>query len=374
MGGTPTQPLVAIACGGTGGHLFPGLAVAHELIRANCDVLLLISPREVDQSAVKSAVGMKVAVLPAVGLIRGHWLAFAVGAWKSYRHAARLFAKRPPRAVLAMGGFTSAPPVLAGRRCGARTFLHESNTVPGRANRWIARRVDQAFVGFPQAAERLRLPRTLVTGTPVRWQFQMGDPAAARVALGLDPERPTLLITGGSQGAVALNDLLLAALPKLIASAPDLQYLHLTGPVDVAKVRAAYQQSNARAIVRPFLSEMEWALGAATVAVSRAGGSSLAELAAMRLPAVLIPYPTAADHHQLVNAQVYAGSGAALLLEQGGASGERLADLLVPLVLDPARRAAMARALERWHSPECAGKIARRMVEWMNANSASGVG
>jgi UDP-N-acetylglucosamine--N-acetylmuramyl-(pentapeptide) pyrophosphoryl-undecaprenol N-acetylglucosamine transferase len=140
---------VAIACGGTGGHLFPGLAVAEQLLRMWCTVSVLISPKEVDQQAVKSARGVEVITLPAVALQRGSRLAFARGFFQSWVAARKLFRARRPDAVLAMGGFTAAPPVLAARSLRIKTFLHESNTIPGRANRWLARVVDQAFVGFP---------------------------------------------------------------------------------------------------------------------------------------------------------------------------------------------------------------------------------
>jgi UDP-N-acetylglucosamine--N-acetylmuramyl-(pentapeptide) pyrophosphoryl-undecaprenol N-acetylglucosamine transferase len=359
--------LVAIACGGTGGHLFPGLAVGEQLLERGCDVTLLISPKEVDQQAVRSVRDMNVETLPAVAYGRGQLARFLSGFVQSYRAARQLFRNRPPQAVLAMGGFTSAPPVLAGRAAGAATFLHESNTIPGKANRWLAHVVTQAFVGFPGAAARLHHPDILHTGTPVRPQFQPGDAGAARMALGLDARRPVLLVMGGSQGASGVNDLVLSALPALATARPDLQYLHLTGPADVDKVQQAYARLGLRAVVRPFLSEMELALGAATVAVSRAGASSLAELAVMRLPAVLIPYPAAADDHQRHNAEAFAADGAALVLGQRSASGADLAAQVGRLVTDDAARAAMARALERWDVPDAAARIAERIVCTMEA-------
>src|SRR5215203_4766666 len=164
----PTQnPFIAIACGGTGGHLFPGIAVAEELLRRDCEVALLISPKEVDQQAVKSAVGMEVVTLPAVGLTRGSFVGFLSGSCKSYRAAKTFFQKKIPQAVLAMGGFTSAAPVLAGKKWGAKTFLHESNTIPGRANRWLAHFVDEAFVYFHETSGRINIARAHVTGMPV---------------------------------------------------------------------------------------------------------------------------------------------------------------------------------------------------------------
>src|SRR5580698_10580393 len=170
------NPFVAIACGGTGGHLFPGLAVAGQLKQQGCDVALLISPKDVDQQAVKSAPGMEVFTLPAVGLQNGNYVSFFISFWNSFRAARKIFQQRKPDAVLAMGGFTSAPPVLAAKfhfakKLRSKTFLHESNTIPGKANRFLARFVDEAFVGFPETAARLNARKTTPTGTPVRLQF-----------------------------------------------------------------------------------------------------------------------------------------------------------------------------------------------------------
>ena len=166
-----TKLFVAIACGGTGGHLFPGLAVAEQLRQRGCDVALLISPKEVDQQAVKNLPGIETFTLPAVGLQNRNYFAFANSFWNSFRASRKYFNQRNPAAVLAMGGFTSAPPVLAARKFGTKTFLHDSNTIPGKANRFLARFVDEAFIGFPEAASRLRAEKISVTGTPVRPQF-----------------------------------------------------------------------------------------------------------------------------------------------------------------------------------------------------------
>jgi UDP-N-acetylglucosamine--N-acetylmuramyl-(pentapeptide) pyrophosphoryl-undecaprenol N-acetylglucosamine transferase len=326
-----------------------------------------VSSKEVDQQGARSAIGMQIATLPAVGLTQGRVIDFVRGFGKSFLAARRLFQRCAPRAVLAMGGFTSAPPVLAGKMAGAVTFLHESNAIPGRANRWLAHIVDQAFVGFPSAVGRLHHPRIVSTGTPVRSQFQPGDPQACRVALGLHPLRPLLLIMGGSQGAAGVNDLMIRALPKVVRLVPELQFLHLTGPAEMAKVQGAYALHQCQAVVLPFLTEMEMALGAATVALSRAGASSLAELAAMRLPAILIPFPRAADDHQLHNARAFVDSGAALLLEQNGATGEKLAALILELLTDKAKHADMLENLAAWHSPYAAQHIAEKMMSLMEA-------
>ncbi|MGA3163433.1 MAG: undecaprenyldiphospho-muramoylpentapeptide beta-N-acetylglucosaminyltransferase [Verrucomicrobiota bacterium] len=356
------SPFVAIACGGTGGHLFPGLAVAEQLQRRDCAVTLLISPKDIDRQAVKSARDMEVVTLPAVALQNRNYISFARSFWQSWRASQKIFKDRPPQAVLAMGGFTSAPPVLAAKKFHAKTFLHESNAIPGRANRFLARFVDEAFVGFPAAAARLRVRKVTTTGTPVRLQFQPRDPAACRTALGFEPDRPVILVMGGSQGASGINGMILSALPVLGERAKNWQWLHLTGVNDSEKVKSAYDARGLIAVVKPFLTEMDLALGAATVAVSRAGASSLAEIAAMRLPSLLIPYPTAANNHQFHNARAFEKTGAARLLEQKATTPGKVAVLLRELVEDTTARSKIQTALAQWHAPRSAEQIAEIML------------
>jgi UDP-N-acetylglucosamine--N-acetylmuramyl-(pentapeptide) pyrophosphoryl-undecaprenol N-acetylglucosamine transferase len=354
------NPYVAIACGGTGGHLFPGLAVAEQLKQRGCDVALMISPKDVDQNAVKAASGMEIFTLPAVGLQNRNYFSFAGSFVKSLFAARKIFRRRKPSAVLAMGGFTSAPPIFVAKDMGVKTFLHESNTIPGRANRFLARFVDEAFVGFPEAAARLHARKVTPTGTPVRPQFQIRAAAECRLALGLDADRPVILVVGGSQGASGLNTMVLSALPLLAGK--QWQWLHLTGAKDFEKVKSAYAALGIKATVKSFFAEMDLALGAATAAVSRAGASSLAEMAAMRLPSLLVPLPTAADNHQFFNARIYAMSGAAWLLEQKDSTPEKVASILVELVEDQSVRAKMNAALELWHAPKSAEQIAANIL------------
>lgn len=362
MSNSPATPLVAIACGGTGGHLFPGLAVGRELMRRGCDVMLIVSPKEVDQQAVRAAGGMQIVTLPAVGLVRGNLPAFFKGFRASYLEAKRVFAQRPPGAVLAMGGFTSAPPVFAGRKFRAATFLHESNTIPGRANRLLSWFVSQAFVGFPSCAARLHTRNVLASGTPVRPEFARGDAAAARVALGLQPQRDTLLIMGGSQGASGINQLVMRCLAQWRRDLPEAQFLHLTGVRDVEKVAATYREAGAVAVVRPFLSEMNLALNAATVAVSRSGASSLAEFAALRLPAILIPFPAATDNHQFHNARAFVETGAARMVSEERANPENFTSMVLDLMTNTNERRRLATALAEWHRPQSARDIAEAML------------
>ena len=359
---------VAIACGGTGGHLFPGLAVAEELQRRHCEITLLVSAKDVDQQAVRSRLDMSVVTLPAVGMTRRNVLGFWKSFFSSYRQSKRLFAQNAPDAVLAMGGFTSVPPLLAARKS-ARTFLHESNTIPGRANRWLAHFVDHAFVYFHEASGRMSNARIEVTGMPVREQIREPmEAAAARMALNLDPAKPVLLVMGGSQGAKAINDLLIASLPQLANAFPDLQFIHLTGPADAPRVDEVYRVLKRRAVVRSFFTEMEFALHAATAAITRAGASTLAELAALRLPAILLPFPAAADNHQYYNALAFAETGAARMSLQNELAPQRLIQWIGELTNGEEERTEMQEALARWDTPGAAARIADFVV----ASFASG--
>lgn len=402
-----TAARIAIACGGTGGHLYPGVAVAEALVQRGCTVTLLVSTKAVDQQALGAAEarhssllsqpGCDVISLPAVAWQRrraadphsddaearpGGWWPFVRGFWNAWRTAKQSFKARPPAAVLAMGGFTSAPAILAARAVNAATFVHEANTVPGRANRWLAPWVDEAFVAFGSAAPRLRNQVVRLTGMPVRSQFHLVDRAAptgaedwptaagCRASLGLDPRLPLLLVTGGSQGARALNQAMLRIVDRLAPLAKRLQILHLTGPHDGDALRDAYRAHGLRARVVPFLTEMEFALGAATVAIGRAGASSLAELAAMRVPAILVPYPHAADDHQRHNARAFVGTGAARLWEQGDDFAS-LAALVIELLEDAGERIRMQQALAGWHTPAAAEQIALAILRRVAPSAAT---
>ena len=358
---------VAIACGGTGGHLFPGLAVGMELVSRGVEVSLLISPKEVDQQAVRGIRDMTVLTLPAVALQGGNVPEFVTASWRSRAAAKKMFAAHPPHAVLAMGGFTAAPPVLAGKAFGAVTALHESNAIPGRANRWLAHLVDECFVGYPDAAQRLWHPHVTHTGTPVREAF-MGtiDPGAARTLLGLKPEAPTLVIMGGSQGARGINQLVTAALPELFQALPGAQFLHLTGEPDFESVRAQYAAARTgtrvHALVRPFLSEMEYVLAAATLTISRSGASSLAEFAAMKTPVLLIPLPTAQDNHQYHNAAALVRTGAATMLEQNRTTPAEFARHVIRLFQDDAARRELSSRIADWSHTDAPQRIASRLA------------
>jgi len=364
-------PLVAIACGGSGGHFYPGIAVAQKLYNAGCEILLIVTEKEIDQVASAQIREFRVERMPAVGLTSRNMLSFFLRFIKSYLKARKLFRNLQPKAVLGMGGFSSAPTVLAAPSGKCKAFIHEGNSIPGRANRLVAPFVHTGFVHFPQSVSRLRMRRVDVVGMPVRANFSPSNEEMSRgckMMLGLDPDRPVLLAMGGSQGARALNSLVVASLKKILRRIPDLQIIHLTGQRDFESVQKSYQDSGVSAMVREYFAEMDLVMGAATVIVSRSGASSLAETARMRIPSILIPLPTAADNHQYYNALAFEETGAAILFEQPvsplqEAAVDDFADVVSSLLTNEKKRSAICHALAEWGERDAATEIAKKIIE-----------
>jgi UDP-N-acetylglucosamine--N-acetylmuramyl-(pentapeptide) pyrophosphoryl-undecaprenol N-acetylglucosamine transferase len=337
--------------------------VAERLLELEAVVSLLVSSKEVDQRVLRNESRFNVISLPAVALTGSRRFKAFTHAVRSFRMARCAFRRHPPSVFLSMGGFTGTPPALAARSMGVPVVLHEANAIPGRANRWLARWARRAYVYFPQAGEALARCEVRTLGMPVREQFQELDAGACRMALGLSAAHPVLLVMGGSQGAHAINELVLQTIGDLAPRVPGLQVIHLTGTEQIAKAQATYRAARVSALIRPFLTEMELALGAADAAVARAGASSLAELAAMRVPTLLIPYPHAADDHQMANATAFERSEAAWVLPQSEATPTRLCGDLVSLLLDREVQARLRSGLTRWHRPDRDTALARELLQ-----------
>ncbi len=356
----PNRPLrIVIACGGTGGHLFPGIAVAQVLWGRGHDSLLLISEKQVDATAALDHPDLEFKSIPAVGLpalCSPRVFSFAWKFWRTCRLTRAIVRDFRADAVLGMGGFTSLPPALAGRRLRARTFIHESNAIPGKANRLTARFSDVVLLGLPECASHFPGKRTHVVGTPLR--AAMRDPVdreAAFRAFSLDPSRRTLLVMGGSQGARGVNRAVIAALPHLDPSAHQL--LWLTGHEDEEEARDALADSPLPGFIAPFYAHLEKAYAIADLCIARSGGSSLAELAHFGIATILIPLPTAAEDHQTKNALAFSKHDAAILLTQSDAA-HSLGPLIRDLFADDTRRLALASRLRALGVSNAAQKVA----------------
>lgn len=356
-----------IACGGTGGHLFPGLAVAESLRARGHEVLLFVSEKEVDALALAGR-SFKFEKLPTIGLpslyspaIFGFLRRFG----ESLSRCRAIYRTFKPQAVLGMGGFTSTAPIMAGRMRGIATFIHESNAIPGKANKLTARMVRAVLLGFKECAPFFPRARTEVTGTPIRTELKRMDRAEARTRLGLAPEVQTLLVMGGSQGATGINQAMIRALPSLHGT--PLQVIHLAGTRDERLVADNYQRENIRAFVAPFHHRMEEVYSAADFAVARSGAASLAELSFYGLPSILIPYPYTAEDHQTRNADIFVQAGAAILVKETELPGDRLARNIGELAKDQERLRAMSEKCLALAPRDAAALVATTMEKYANA-------
>ena len=360
-----------IACGGTGGHLFPGLAVAEALRARGHEVLLFISEKEVDALAVEGRTEFRYEKLPTVALpspFSPAILAFVRRFNESLSLCRAIFRKFQPQVVLGMGGFTSTAPVVAARFRGVASFIHESNAVPGKANRYTARFVRAVLLGFKECAAFFPKAQTEVTGTPIRPSLRPIDRGEALEKLGLQPGVPTLLVMGGSQGASGINQALIKAMPAL--QGIPLQVIHLTGARDARLLEDNYRRENIPAHVAGFHHRMEEVYSAADLAIARAGASSLAELAFFGLPALFIPYPYATDDHQTRNAEIFVRANASFLLPESELSGDLLANKIRDLLSDPSVLRTMSKQTEALARRNAARLVVETMERYSQPNDA----
>ena len=355
-------PRVAIACGGTGGHFYPGVAIADALKREGAEVLLLASQKQIDRDMAEGLSGYDLRFLPAVGLVNGQRLRFVWSLFRALLSCLRSFLIWRPEVVVVMGGFTSVAPGLVGRLLGARVFLHEANSVPGRANRFLARFCHGLFVGFSEAAAGFGGRAVTLTGTPVRAGFLGAAKAEEFERFNLRCEDPVLLVMGGSQGAHALNEALFHLAPRLVALHPRLQFIHLCGGEDETALRELYDGVGAQAHVAAFCDDTPGVVRMATAVMSRAGASSLAEYAAASLPALLVPYPSAVDDHQWHNARLFGETGAVDFVAEGDLSNADMTDRLSRLLFDDETRRTMKAGLRQWAKLNAAQRIARDVM------------
>jgi UDP-N-acetylglucosamine--N-acetylmuramyl-(pentapeptide) pyrophosphoryl-undecaprenol N-acetylglucosamine transferase len=350
---------VVIAGGGTGGHLFPGIAVAREMLRQRPDTVVTFAgtsrgiesrvvPRENFTLDVLRSAGLKATSLQA--RVRGFSLLpiSGVDAW-------RILSRRKPMVVIGVGGYSSGPVVLAAASRGISTLLLEQNAVPGITNRLLARVVTNAAVSFETTLAFFR-GRGFVTGNPVRPEFF--DAVHERTA-----GPPRLLIFGGSQGAHAINVAAVEGAPVLAARSLGLEITHQTGERDLEYVKDGYRRAGLEARVEPFVYDMAREMKRADFVVCRSGATTIAELTACAKPAIFVPLPTAADDHQRVNAQVLVAAGAAELLDQRQLTGELLAARVAALAADEPKRQGMAAAAHRLAHPDAAAAIVERVFE-----------
>lgn len=354
-------PLIALAGGGTGGHLYPMLSVVREIGRRSpgARFVFFTTQRPVDARVIRGAMGddasyeiVEQSVLPLPGSV-GDAFRFML-AWRaSTRLCMQRFRDERPTVVIGSGGYGSGPPIHVARGMGIRTALLNPDAVPGRANRYLASRADVVFAQWAVVASHLsRRANVQVVGCPIRESFAEANRSAGVKRFGLDPDEKTLLVTGASQGARTINRAM-CAVGDAIAKIEGWQVLHLAGDGEAESVREAYRRQGVRATVVAYTEHMADALAAADLIVSRAGASTLAEITAVGRASVLMPYPFDKSRHQMANALVLGEAGAAEIVEdriEPERNGPVLREVLTRLMCDEATLRRMAR---------CAGELGR---------------
>jgi UDP-N-acetylglucosamine--N-acetylmuramyl-(pentapeptide) pyrophosphoryl-undecaprenol N-acetylglucosamine transferase len=384
-----------IAGGGTGGHLFPGVAIAEELrARAPGAPVRFVGTARGIEARVLPELGWDLELIQVSGLKTVGALGAVRGLFRLPRalwQARRAVKQWKPDAVIGVGGYASGPVVLMARLAGVPTAICEQNSIPGLTNKILGRIARAVFLSFEESRRFFKSKKVVMSGNPVRRALveQLAPPAAAAADAGVappaaaDPESAAgtesaaaaaaadapihVLISGGSQGAVAVNELASQALIALAKAAPGrrLAIVHQTGEKDLEATRARYAAAGVAAECHAFIRDMAAAYRAADLVIGRAGATTVAELAIAGKPAIFIPYPFAADNHQELNAREMAEAGAALMFRQSELTANLLADALRPLLDDPARRRTMGAAMKALARPGAAAAV----IDWCEAQS-----
>jgi len=358
---------IAVAGGGTGGHLFPALAALEALRKraGRLEVLWLATTRAID-SDVLSRHGIRYQPQPArpFSVRPWKWPAFWWAWRRSVRLASRTLRDFRPHVVLGTGGYACGPAVTAGHRLGVPTCLLNPDARPGLANRVLSRKSTKVFVQWEVTLRHFKRPQAALTGCPVRQGFLSLSKERGCEHLGLCADQPVLLVTGASQGARNINLAVLELAGWLCRQHPDWQVLHLTGQADYELIRRKYKDlPGFKAIA--FTQEMPAAMAAADLVISRAGASSLAEITAAGKAAVLMPYPYDRQRHQYANAAVLREAGAAVVVEDRKdpqANAEGLRQVLQVLLAKEDKRIEMAEASRRLGRPDAAERVAEAIL------------
>ncbi|MHC4645792.1 MAG: UDP-N-acetylglucosamine--N-acetylmuramyl-(pentapeptide) pyrophosphoryl-undecaprenol N-acetylglucosamine transferase [Planctomycetota bacterium] len=359
------------AGGGTGGHVYPALAVAEHIAAAapEAKVCFFCSTRDID-SKILAGTGFETTQLPAKGFsVRpGRLAAFCRSFWTSYRAAKEIISASEDAVVTGVGGFVAAPVCLAAYRLKVPVVLVNVDIVPGRANRLLARFADVVFVQFPETAEYFekRGAAVHVIGCPLRRGFSNPEPDRALATLGLDRDRKIVLITGASSGSEHINSAVCSLLDRLSVFADEWQIVHLAGRANIEKLKEKYAGAKIAHKVLGYYDDMADLLAAANLVVGRSGAVSVAEYAAAGAPSICVPYPYHRDKHQYLNAGKLVEAGAAVMVDDLPDETERaewLWEAMEGLMKDQQRRREMRRGCKAVARLNAASEIAERLLQ-----------
>lgn len=352
---------VIIAGGGTGGHLFPGLAIAEEFKkRDSATEIVFVGTEHGIEAKIIPREGYPIRYLRSEGIVGKSFAGKVKGIaalFFSFLDATRILKTVMPDIVIGVGGYASGAIVLMADLKSIPTMIHEQNSVPGLTNRVLGRIAKRICVTYHESLMSFPMNKTFLTGNPVRLKILKGDREAACRLFSLNKDLFTVLIFGGSSGAQAINRTMVDALNHLSDLRDSIQFLHQTGDRDFENIRDAYRKTGVRGTVAPFIYQMAEAYAAADVVVSRAGATTLAELTAIGKPAILIPYPYAAGRHQEFNALKLREMGAAVVMPENDLKGETLAGAIRDIYQSSALQAEMKSASKGLGRPDACSKI-----------------
>ncbi|MBW2608997.1 MAG: undecaprenyldiphospho-muramoylpentapeptide beta-N-acetylglucosaminyltransferase [Deltaproteobacteria bacterium] len=364
----PDEPRVIIAGGGTGGHLFPGLAIANEVAKrhARSEILFITGHRKIE-SDILTRSGFHQVAISVEGIKGRGWKRGIIAILRlpySLLQSIWIIRRLSPHLVLGVGGYSSGPACLAARIMGIPTAVHEQNSFPGLTNRLLCRIVDRVFISFEESRDHFPGGTIYLTGNPIRREI-----LEKREHLEKIDKRFTILVMGGSQGASAINRAFVSALEILKDKGKDPHVIHQTGNTDFARVAEEYRRRGLQGDIIPFIKEMPRAYQQADIVVSRAGATTVAELAGLGMPSVLIPYPYAANRHQDTNARILVKVGGAEMVLQDDLSADGLAELLMRYMDDRAALKRMGEQALRVGRPDAVKVIVDQLEDMAGLNS-----
>lgn len=355
-----------IAGGGTGGHLFPGIAVARELERRFRAVeVLFVTGHKKMESEILAQYGYRTASIDVEGL-KGRAPRKALVALiklpKAFLQSASLIKDFAPDLVFGVGGYSAGPVCAAARLLGIPTAIHEQNSFPGLTNRVLSRFVDKVFISFEDSTRHLKRRELVLTGNPVREElFEVLGPKPG------EHKDFTILVMGGSQGAKAINRVFISTLAYLNSTGKYPKVIHQTGKADYQEVLKEYRERGLEVEISPFIKDMSMAYKRADIVVSRAGASTIFELAALGKPSILIPYPYAANQHQDINASALIRVGGAQMISQSNLTGEGLGKILTIYMEDRSALEKMGARAATMSRRDAAKVIVDEMIGMMQA-------
>jgi UDP-N-acetylglucosamine--N-acetylmuramyl-(pentapeptide) pyrophosphoryl-undecaprenol N-acetylglucosamine transferase len=370
------QETYIFAGGGTGGHLYPAVALADKLkeLRPDCSIHFVGTARGIE-SRVLPDLGYSLHLITVRGVVRSFTLKNLLAPFAllwSLLQCVVLLIKIKPTAVIGTGGYVSGPVLFVAGILNIPSLIQEQNSYPGATTRLLANVVDRIHVSFEDSKKYFkRTEKLVVSGNPVRKFDLSRDKNLAREKLGLATEAPTLLITGGSQGAHAINKVMLQSLEHLMSETP-LQVIWSTGKSDEQRVLQETARFGTRILAAPYFSDMEYVLSAADLIVARSGALTLAELTLYGLPSILVPYPFAAANHQETNARTLQESGAAIVVLQDSLTAELMSATLKDLLADPEKLASMKLAAAAAAFPDATNDIVESILEIVKAKKTGG--